>query len=657
VTRVFSGSISPLAALLLLSPGWLSVVSLSVALSFFASLSVALSSFAPLSAASSSDAQTAVAESESYNLAFLDAERPVFLQIQITVDGKGLGSLRRDFAAQVFRRLDKDQDGRLNAEELTGLDSAIRVVAPLITPDAMMASVDRSKDGDVTLDEFFDFIDARMGPRFSVLAAPRPSAQAVDLFALLDENRDGRIARSELTVGYETLIKLDRNEDETLSIEELEPFRDPAMVFALGARPTQQRDVSFVSLGLADQAENAVAELQRRYSGTRRTASPSQETANGIDPHATVGRDALGLTPEQFAPYDPDHNGTLDASELRAFVLKPPVQVELRVQLPFKTRKPPQMELVRHDLASNVAGSKGVEQSTGETSLAKSGRRNRSAAPPPETRLDLPIGGVNFSVRTSRSTYTDLADNRSQFKIQFLQSDVDKNKYLDANEFPRLGLGGVDFQTVDLNGDGMVTIDEVVAFVDQEAAAAQCKAILYVGNDGRSLFQLLDGDSDNRLSLREFVRGSQVVDQYDRDQRGALVATDLVGRYSLRFALGRTRTFEGGNTNPAAMQMNTDARITETREGPKWFQKMDRNRDRDISRREFLGPIELFSRIDADSDGLISVTEAAEYDAATRTAVAQTKKTDTPPSGSGSVSPTADANPAEPKPAEPKPAE
>ena len=52
--------------------------------------------------------------------------------------------------------------------------------------------------------------------------------------------------------------------------------------------------------------------------------------------------------------------------------------------------------------------------------------------------------------------------------------------------------------------------------------------------------------------------------------------------------------------------------------GPLWFRKMDKNRDGDVSRREFLGTDEQFRQIDADGDGLISAEEAERYDAQRR---------------------------------------
>jgi hypothetical protein len=53
---------------------------------------------------------------------------------------------------------------------------------------------------------------------------------------------------------------------------------------------------------------------------------------------------------------------------------------------------------------------------------------------------------------------------------------------------------------------------------------------------------------------------------------------------------------------------------------------MDRNRDGDVSRREFFGSDEEFRRIDTDDDGLISVEEAERYDKLRRKARAAKKE-------------------------------
>jgi hypothetical protein len=40
---------------------------------------------------------------------------------------------------------------------------------------------------------------------------------------------------------------------------------------------------------------------------------------------------------------------------------------------------------------------------------------------------------------------------------------------------------------------------------------------------------------------------------------------------------------------------------------------MDRNRDGDVSPREFVGPLRVFQQIDTDGDGLLDATEAEAH--------------------------------------------
>ena len=48
---------------------------------------------------------------------------------------------------------------------------------------------------------------------------------------------------------------------------------------------------------------------------------------------------------------------------------------------------------------------------------------------------------------------------------------------------------------------------------------------------------------------------------------------------------------------------------------PDWFLSMDKNKDRDLSRGEFLGTTEQFRQFDADGDGLLSAKEALKLSA------------------------------------------
>src|SRR5262249_6691931 len=150
------------------------------------------------------------------------------------------------------------------------------------------------------------------------------------------------------------------------------------------------------------------------------------------------------------------------------------------------------------------------------------------------------------------------------------------------------------FEQVDSDGDGMLVEAEMLVYVDQEASASQSRVVLTVSHTGKSVFEALDTlVVDRRLTRRELRRAAEQMKSFDQDGDGAVSTDELAGQFRAVLELGKPLMFRtdeaqtagAGATNPVVSRPNA---------GPEWFVKMDRNRDGDVSRREFLGPISLF---------------------------------------------------------------
>jgi Ca2+-binding EF-hand superfamily protein len=141
---------------------------------------------------------------------------------------------------------------------------------------------------------------------------------------------------------------------------------------------------------------------------------------------------------------------------------------------------------------------------------------------------------------------------------------------------------------------------------------------LVVSDQSRGLFDLLDADRDGRLSVREMRQAPKLLERLDRDGKGYLTRQDVPRSY--RLALRRGPAGAGGAADVAAAVNRYLGGYRaeaggEASAGPLWFRKMDRNRDGDVSRKEFPFSDEEFRKIDTDGDGLISREEAEKADA------------------------------------------
>lgn len=145
----------------------------------------------------------------------------------------------------------------------------------------------------------------------------------------------------------------------------------------------------------------------------------------------------------------------------------------------------------------------------------------------------------------------------------------------------------------DRNRSGVLEPDEFSRWLAVQERVVRGHVLLSVFDAAEGLFEILDEDHDGGLSPREI--GSA----WSRLDDAGVTAGETLGAESLpRVVL------------IAVSQGYPHGYRRDSLGGPPWLRAMDRNRDGDVSRQEFVGTAEAFSRLDADRDGLIDVGEA-----------------------------------------------
>ena len=126
--------------------------------------------------------------------------------------------------------------------------------------------------------------------------------------------------------------------------------------------------------------------------------------------------------------------------------------------------------------------------------------------------------------------------------------------------------------------------------------------------DGYPLLSLLDSDADHQLSQREMQAVRSCLARLDRNKDGVLSMKEVPTLIRLVVTKG-----------PHAHRVLCSPRsvvsegVTKTLQAaPVWFLGMDKNKDGDVSRDEFLGTDEQFQKLDTNADDWISGEEASE---------------------------------------------
>lgn len=144
--------------------------------------------------------------------------------------------------------------------------------------------------------------------------------------------------------------------------------------------------------------------------------------------------------------------------------------------------------------------------------------------------------------------------------------------------------------------------------------------------DGYPWLPELDSYDDGRITLRELRDVVPRLTRFDTNRDGQLTVDEAVAPLRVCLAWGPVVHRELANLRQVGLPPESWNRTA-----PEWFARMDRNRDRDLTRGEFPGTDEQFAAMDHDQDTLISVDEATQYET-TNTNTRSPEATDKPTS-------------------------
>jgi hypothetical protein len=564
-------------------------------MTLYASLLALLVSLSPVGdgpAPPSAKAFDALGDEAVQDLLILGETRPIILRMRVKVGERPFRAAWAESFRALHARLDRDGDGKLTVKEADANVLAM-LTGPAGSTPAVRGRIDLDKapkDGVVTVDELADAFRAASGP-FRVQVDGLTERRTDPLFDHLDRDKDGQITRAELASITSSLRRLDLDDNELIGADEVASLGAAVVTSAVGMmmnRPARAPGVpTVVELAAGELPARVVRLLMKKYD-TGSSRGPGK-------PDAKLSPEEYAIAPEAFAAADTSGDGTLNAEELRKYLSQAPPDAILDVALtPDATGR----AMARiHGVDGGIPRGIKVRQ------LAE-GVVEVDLDP---IRLDIHIDDGEGAADAARKV----------LRTQFEAADANGDGYLEQSELTgdngqALPLSSL-FGPLDRDGDGKLYPRELDDYVALGVIAARGRLTLTASDEGRAIFGMLDLDRDRQLGAREVLETFARVSACDRDGDGRVAPEEIPHHIQLTLARGDLTSLIPTNAaNPAAVSVVTSVVPPRARpaRGPAWFRRMDRNRDGDVSRREFLGSREQFERLDSDHDGLIAPDEA-----------------------------------------------
>jgi Ca2+-binding EF-hand superfamily protein len=517
---------------------------------------------------------------------YLGEDRLVAIRFRVLVEGQPYRTPWNAYLAEMFDRLDANDNGELADDELKGIPSRSTMEDfGLLTSGTVASRIGAEpdaapRDGKVTREEFSSYFervglqafrisiqaeDARMQNRLPGRNASQDAPQA--LLEALDSDGDGALVAREFLSAESRLSKYDLDRDEAISMAELAPVNNLFGQVVASDTRSDSSDPRFMAVS-ADSRRGNAQRLVQHYDGRGGAAKDRRLTAEEI-----------GFGKEAFGQVDVDGDGALDFEETLQLLANAVPEHEIVVRLGKRQRGHPVFE-VTGQLAGKDANSSS----------------------------SLPLGKALLQLSANDSN--PWRDLKATLVQQFKNIDRDNNGYLEEQESRLFGVQPRRFALLDRDGDGKAFEEEMLAVTTPLFELDSRRVQIQIADRGRDLFRILDTSGDGRIGRRELRAAAQRVSLWDASGDGAVVPEEIPQQF--RLEVSRAMPNLTGRTAAVFVDsMGSQVQVRPTSGGPAWFNKMDRNSDGDLSASEFLGPASVFDKLDADNDGLIDAEEAA----------------------------------------------